>query len=300
MAALYQTKDHREYFNPKISVLMPNYNKGSYIREAIQSVLDQTFEDFELIVVDDASNDSSIEVIESFIKRDRRVRLVHHPKNLGVAAAFNTGMTTAMSNLICFIGSDDLYIRTKLAKQYELMMSGNQTAIVYCEASKVDETGLAINRPRNSPRGYEGMIFSKLLQENFMVHATMMVPKNFIDEAGKFDEALSSYVDVDMSLRLAKKHPFKQLNESLYLYRIYSGNTEGRISRHNRYYNQGIVVERYLIDQYSLLKPAERRKVLARLFSSFVATKQYGKLLEYGLTSTDGILALGDLVSRVV
>ncbi len=108
---------------PFFSVIMPVYNRSLFIDNSINSVLRQDFIDFELICVDDMSIDSSVEIIEKFMKQDARVKIVRHPENLGRCAARNSGIQNASTKWVCFLDSDDLYLPNHLTVLRRLISS---------------------------------------------------------------------------------------------------------------------------------------------------------------------------------
>lgn len=113
---------------PSVSIIMPAYNSRSTIRESIQSVIGQTFTDWELLIIDDCSPESMKDIAESF--HDKRIRYIHLLKNSGVAVARNTGITQAKGRYIAFLDSDDLWLPEKLAKQIQFM-ERNHYAFTY-------------------------------------------------------------------------------------------------------------------------------------------------------------------------
>jgi len=102
---------------PEIAVVMPNFNKGKFIAESIESVLSQTFPDFELIIVDDTSTDDSLSICRGYASRDQRIRVLQSERRSGDCVARNRGVAEAGAGVVAFIDSDDVYAPTKLAKQ---------------------------------------------------------------------------------------------------------------------------------------------------------------------------------------
>ncbi len=124
---------------PPISVVMPVYNVAEFVGQAIQSVLDQTMKDFELIIVDDCSPDNSIEICESF--QDPRIRIVRHTQNRGLAGARNTGIHAARAPLIAFLDSDDFWHPQKLEKHLDHMQRRTSVGISFSRSAFVDRWG---------------------------------------------------------------------------------------------------------------------------------------------------------------
>lgn len=113
-----------ELKKPKVSIIMPVYNRGRYLRQAIESVLSQTFQDFELILVDDGSTDNSRAIIKEYPEKDKRIRYAFHEKNRGVSAARNTALSMAQGEWIAIIDSDDAWHPERLEKLLEIIEEG--------------------------------------------------------------------------------------------------------------------------------------------------------------------------------
>jgi glycosyltransferase involved in cell wall biosynthesis len=123
-----------------VSVLMPSYQHAEYVAAAMQSVLDQGFDDLELLVIDDASTDGSPAIIRDFAKRDRRVRPILHETNLGIARTFNAGLKEARGKFVAVLASDDLWMEHKLEKEMEALREDDDL-IVWCEGLMIDGHG---------------------------------------------------------------------------------------------------------------------------------------------------------------
>ena len=163
---------------PAVTIIMPNYNKGKYIEYAIESVLMQTFQDFELIIVDDASTDESVEIAKRYAEKDVRIRLVINEKNRGVSFSRNTGIKTAKASIICFLDSDDEYHRFKLERQFQTLIESAGETVVYSNAWKMDENDTVISTRYQSGFKGSGMIYGQLLAARFFAQSTIMLPKS--------------------------------------------------------------------------------------------------------------------------
>jgi len=202
---------------PEVSVVIPTFNRSNYVRLAIQSVLDQTFEDFEIIVVDDASTDNTAEVIEKF--DDERIRTIHHRRNQGGSAARNTGIRCSKGEFIAFLDDDDLWMKNKLERQLDLIYKSNGTSIVYTHVKLVNENGETISFYMPS---FRGNILLILLKKNYVGScSSVLVRKECFSKVGLFDENLQAAQDYDMWIRLAKHYEFDYVNGPLAIYRIH-------------------------------------------------------------------------------
>ena len=265
---------------------MPNYNKGKYIGEAIESVMNQTFVDFELIVVDDASTDDSVKVVEHYAQNKSKLRLVRLEKQRGVSAARNLGIKSAKGELICLLDSDDVYSPIKLEKQVLALREEATPVIVYTEWWRIDENSTILPPgKRDHPRG-SGQIFGDVLALGFGVNTTFMIPKSCLDVVGLYDESLPWAEDYDLILRLACNFNFKHLDQALYGYRNYGGNTRNVLKRKERLRFLSLVMEKYLKLGEGLLNDDTKRQVISSLIRSYSLTGQYKKMLRYGLTSS--------------
>lgn len=121
-----------------VSVIMPVYNNEKFVSQAVQSVLNQTISDLELIIIDDGSTDGTRNVIESF--SDERIKY-HYQENAGPGAGRNNGMSLSKGEFIAFIDSDDMYKPNKLERQIEFLKENPQYGLVYCEAEVIDAQG---------------------------------------------------------------------------------------------------------------------------------------------------------------
>lgn len=210
---------------PKVSVIIPTYNTEKYIAETLGSVLNQTYDDFEIIVVDDESKDSTITILEKYQENyPGKVRLIKK-RNGGPASARNKGIEAAKGEYIAFNDADDLWVPTKLAKQISYFEScGPDVGMVYTDARKFDEEGVWTLPSNMQHRYMEGKVYKELLKSNFIPNQSVIVRKACFDVTGLMDEStdLISSEDYEMWLRIAGNFEIKFLDEILSLYREHS------------------------------------------------------------------------------
>jgi len=207
-----------------VSVILPTYNRKDLIGKSIQSVLAQSFDKFELIVVDDASTDSTEEVVKGF--SDPRVVYLKHLENKGGAAARNTGINTAKGEFIAFQDSDDIWLPEKLAKQMAVFEdSPAEVGVVYCECSRW-EGSQERQLPGNHLKTKNGNLYSVLLLGNFITLPSIVFKKVCLEKVGSFDETLPRLQDWELFLRISKYFEFRYVPEPL----VQSFFTEGSIS----------------------------------------------------------------------
>lgn len=198
---------------PTVSVVIPTYNRAHVVGRAIRSVLNQTYQDFEIIVVDDGSTDNTEEVVKSF--NDPRIRYIRHEENRGGSAARNTGIRAARGAYIAFLDSDDEWLPEKLAKQVQKMTcSGDQVGFVYTGVKVIDaETGRCLVE---KVPFLEGNVYSQLLEGAFIgTCSSVMVRKTAIEEVSGFDEQLVSRQDWDCWIRIAYSYNVSCIPECL-------------------------------------------------------------------------------------
>lgn len=198
---------------PSVSIVIPTYNRSRLLARAVKSVLNQTYQDFELIIVDDASTDNTEEVVNSF--NDKRIRYLRHEKNKGEAAARNTGIKAAKYDYIAQQDSDDEWLPEKLAKQVRAFENcPPQIGVVYTGFWK-EENGQRTYIPFEWIDKKEGDIHQQLLKGNFIGSPAVLVKKECFDNVGLFDERLHNLVDWEMWLRISKHYHFRCVDEPL-------------------------------------------------------------------------------------
>ena len=199
--------------NPKVSVIIPTYNRAHLLERSMRSVLVQTFQDFELIVVDDGSSDNTSTVVKQF--GDARVRYVRHNKNRGGAAARNTGINLAKGDFIAFQDSDDEWLSEKLEKQMSLLEScESHTGGVYCGFIKYNKSNTQYYPPANVQQK-EGNLSLQILHGNFISTQTLLVRRECFKVVGCFDERLTRFQDWEMMIRLAQAFEFCIVDQPL-------------------------------------------------------------------------------------
>ena len=203
---------------PAVSVIIPTYNRAEFLRLAITSVLNQTFQDFEIIVVDDASEDHSHEVVSDF--NDKRIKYIRHEANKRVSAARNTGVLSASGDYIAFLDDDDEWLPGKLQIQVTLLEDSTSTfGGVYTGYVRIDRpTGQISERVVPKRRGN---VYNDLLKSNFILTSTVLLRRKCFDRVGLFDESIEFWEDYDMWIRVSKEFHFECVPECLVKYWIH-------------------------------------------------------------------------------
>ncbi len=193
----------------EVSVIIPTYNRAHLLDRAVQSVLTQTFRNFEIIVIDDSSIDNTEQIVAQF--KNDRIHYLRHDTNKGGSAARNTGINHARGNFIAFLDSDDEWLPDKLEKQVRVLKnSPEETGIVYTDYYRENR------RVQSDFEKHDGNIFSLILTKNFVgTVSTVLIKKECFEKAGVFDESLPSCQDWDMWIRIANRYQFKYIAEKL-------------------------------------------------------------------------------------
>ena len=207
---------------PLVSVVMPVYNGESYMAEAIESILTQTYTNFELLIVDDGSSDNSVSIARAFETRDNRIRLFQFEQNRGKADARNCGITAANGEYVAFMDSDDVSLQTRLEKQVNYLQ-------VHSEIGGLGTCGRAVNHDLSSPLyryslpQHHAQIALDWFIGRSILGASLMLRRDFLLAVGGFEPGRRSVEDLELVARLLHKTAIKLsiLNEDLYIYRLY-------------------------------------------------------------------------------
>jgi glycosyltransferase involved in cell wall biosynthesis len=203
---------------PKVSVVIPAYNAMTYLPETVESVLRQTFTDFEVLIIDDGSPDQVVQWASQL--SDSRVKLISQ-KNQGLPGARNTGIAHAQGEYIAFLDADDLWEPTKLEKQVRCLDENPAVGLVHTWMVLVDEQGKSTGKVM--PSNAEGHVWKQLAERNAIACPSVVVRRCCFERVGVFDRNLRSLEDWDMWIRIAAQYPFAVIKEPLAYYRQLSG-----------------------------------------------------------------------------
>ena len=195
-----------------VSVVLPTYNRAAVLGRAVESVLAQTWPDFELVVVDDGSTDDTAVLLQSY--NDTRLRIIQHQRNRGIAAARNTGvLASRKAEWLAFIDSDDEWHSDKLEKQMGVaqMAGKGKTAVIYTSLTR-HQNG---RKSRFPQQGASGHIHADLIGGNLVAASTALVRHDCFAHEEQFDERLSCLVDWELWLRLSHYYDFYFMDEPL-------------------------------------------------------------------------------------
>ncbi len=202
---------------PLVSVIIPTYNREKIITRAIDSVMDQSYQDFEVIVLDDGSQDKTKAVVEAYGPKVR----YFYQDNKGIAGARNGGMRHAEGEYLAFLDSDDYWLSAKLEKQMTLFAEHPEYGMVACQCGSVQVDGAY--REKNRP-GKSGWILYDLFNKNFIRTSSAVITRPCLEKIGGFDESLREGEEYDYWLRIAAEFAIGFINEPL---TVYVDNTDG-------------------------------------------------------------------------
>ncbi|MBU1087438.1 MAG: glycosyltransferase [Candidatus Omnitrophica bacterium] len=200
---------------PKVSIVLPTYNRAGLISRAVKSILEQTYSDFELIVIDDCSTDATAPIISGF--NDPRIKYIFLSKHNGAAFARNEGLKIAFGEFIAFADSDDVWLKEKLEKQVKVLKNApDDLGVVYSAVWKVQSKRKVFFPDRSLGLKRSGDIYKNLLFGNFLtIH--VLLRSTCLRRLGMFDEKLPCLQDWELWLRLAKKYKVFYINQPLVL-----------------------------------------------------------------------------------
>jgi glycosyltransferase involved in cell wall biosynthesis len=224
---------------PLVSVIVPVYNGEAFISDTLESALGQTYRNIEVIVVDDGSRDRTRAIVDAWVERDSRVRVLAQ-ENRGVAAARNRALATARGEFIAPLDADDLWDPTKIERQVRRMTeAGEDTGMVYCWWASIDASGAVLDC---SPRwSFEGAGADIMLQVNYTGNGSVpLYRRRCLENVGGYDEMLCGPAegceDWDVALKVAEQWRVAVVRSGLVAYRKRADSLSGRTDRMKRAY----------------------------------------------------------------
>lgn len=211
---------------PKVSIVLPCYNRERYLGLAIQSVLNQTFEDLELLIVDDGSTDASLQIAEKFAVADARIKVIALSKNQGVAFALKSGFDAARGEFIGQVDSDDLLEPQALELTVQALEGDPGLGMVYTNYIDIDEEGnkLRVGARCSTPYSRERLL------TNFMTFHFRLMRQSVYLKAGGINTKFNTIEDYELCLRLSEITRISKINAFLYLYRQHSNSIKNNSS----------------------------------------------------------------------
>jgi len=262
----------------KISVVMPAYNAGKYIREAVNSVLNQTFSGFELIIINDGSTDNTQEVISSFT--DPRIILINHEVNKGIASALNTGLLHAKSEYIARFDADDLCFPERLAIQFDFLQTHPDYILTGGDAEYISENGEHLFHFKCIGHTNE-QISKKINNYCPFIHSSVMYRKDAVLRAGGYSLYAHNFEDYFLWVRLHRYGKFYNLRQQLIKVRFnpYSSTIDEKIrGRRFRKLKREIILRGVITKQegdilYTIIKGQDVKKIKESAYYSLCGKK---------------------------
>ncbi len=250
---------------PRVTVVIPAFNAAATIRRAVDSVLAQTYRDYEIVVIDDGSRDATADIVA--MRYGRRVRLLCLACNQGESAAMNEGIAVAEGELIAFLDADDEWLRDKLAKQIAALDRHPDAVMVSCACRFVDLRGNVVREFGMPPSGIDrNQAWRRLLARSFIAKPCVVARRAALREVGQFDTKLAVAADQDMWIRLAMLGPVEVVPEFLTIVH----DTAGSLTKvHARKVDKYVLpmIEGHIARQRPRLETWEVRKVLGERFT---------------------------------
>ena len=212
---------------------MPVFNEEQYIFESVNGILQQSFKEFELIIIDDGSNDNTLNILNGF--NDNRIRIFSNSKNVGITKSLNIGLKKCRGEFIARMDADDICTQDRLALQYNYLIGNPKTDVVGCNAVSISETGKITEM---APLPEEDMqIKWQLLFSTPILHPAVMIRSKVFLDFGKYNSVLSVCQDFDFWCRISQHVHFHNLPQVLYKLRIHP-NSAGTIHKKSQERNR--------------------------------------------------------------
>lgn len=268
---------------PIVSVVIATYNSGTYLKDAIESVLKQSMPELELLVIDDGSTDGTRALVQSF--SDKRLRYIWQ-SNAGQTSAKNHGIREATGEFIGFCDGDDYWYPDKLELQLPMFSKSPDVGVVYSATDIIDERGTFIEKSKLAL--HRGNVTDRLFMTNFVPFGTAIVRRKCIEEHGAFDEQLRMGIDWDLWLRISANYLFDFVPESTYAYRIWSG----QMSKNwrGRYSSAFLIMDKFIRANPGLISGKLRRRAMADTYANRARARSDEQPLQAILDSANAIL----------
>ena len=259
---------------PTVSVIIHTYNNEKFIGETIESVLNQSYDDYEIIVVDDGSVDGTRDALLPYMQKIR----YHYKENGGIASAKNAGISLSEAEIVAFLDHDDLWDPAKLKLQMEYFKKNPQVGLVYAKYTSFRDGKELRTKPE---KGYSGWIFKELLSKSFIQTSTVVVKRECLNAVGPYDESFSLGDEYDMFLRIAKKFQCGFIDKGLTRYRVHDTNASNNDFLFD---NENLGVYKKIYNNFTDLD-GEEKKILRKRISGYSmkvaeGLKSQGKLEE--------------------
>lgn len=202
--------------NPLVSVITPAYNAEKYIGDTIESILNQTFKDFEFIILNDKSTDNTLKIIQEYAKKDSRIIVIDNEKNLGIAGNRNKGIKKAKGKYIIWQDADDISLPERIEKQYRFMEKNPKVGILGGFLEMFDDSGIVGLRKYDA---HDKSLREKIFLYSPVAQPASIIRKKIFGEVGDYNLKYPPAEDIDMSFRIGMSYKFANLQEIVIRYR---------------------------------------------------------------------------------
>lgn len=234
---------------PLISIIMPVYNADAFLAQALDSVLVQTYTDFELIAIDDGSSDDSMDILKKYAGKDRRIAIIENGTNQGVAASLNRGIVQARGKYLARMDADDEMVDARLSEQIGFLAKHPECVAVGSFMEEINECDEVIGRrrlPIKHEKIYQMMMYAMGMQHPTIMFSRALTPTNF-----EWYRDIAYAEDLDMLFRLSSYGTFANIPKVLYRYRIHQGNESLSQVRHTFWAAAKVRIKTLLTREYT-------------------------------------------------
>lgn len=271
---------------PLVSVVMATFNMGQYLCQAVDSVLNQTFRDLDVHVIDDGSTDGTGELMARYAHDPR----VHYcwQKNSGQTRAKNAGIANSRGQFVAFCDADDFWLPDKLARQLPLLEGSSKVGVVYSRRQRILASGQPMAERDEGPV-FSGDVTAELFKTNFIPFGTAVVRRQCLEDLGGFDERYRMGIDWDLWLRISTRYEFQFVDAITYMYRVWPGQMSN--NWRGRYEAAFRIMEKFLNDYPTAVPESVVKRAYAH---SYAERGRYRTLLdsEYWCGMQDAFTAL--------
>jgi len=204
---------------PEVSVIMSVYNGEKYLKDAVESILNQTYEDFEFIIINDGSIDNTKNIISHYANLDNRIKFVNNYRNIGLTKSLNKGINISKGNYIARMDADDISLQNRFFKQIAIFKKYDDTSVVVSNYVIIDKNNREIKEQKLPSDNFT--LYNSIRKNNIICHGSIMMRKMLLDKVGVYNELLDFAQDYDLWLRIFKNgYKFYSIPEVLYKFRI--------------------------------------------------------------------------------
>ena len=209
--------ENKKNNNAFISVIMATCNGERFLKLAVESILTQTFKEFEFLIVNDKSTDSTPDILKAFSLKDKRIKVITNQENLGLTKSLNKALALAQGKYIARMDDDDISLKERLQKQFDFMESHKEIALCGSLSFVIDERGVVIGEKNLALD--DKALNKKLLFNNQLVHSAWFLRANVLKEIGYYNEQFKKAQDYELLFRIATKYKVCNLSEKLIKWR---------------------------------------------------------------------------------